>query len=123
MHTLAMAVKNHVAASQGKSVDYWRCRTKRKRQEIPLGRQRNGGNTGKAFATPIDFQMFQFQACQLGPEISGTCYGEVDARIAKGGGVAVRIAKLKCTAFHLPRPVGPADGCCDMEGFPVSPRT
>src|SRR5258708_16758214 len=115
MRALAATLQNHVVVSQSKSVGYERYRTDRKRQEHLLGGQRDIGNAWKAFATPIEFQIFQFQPCQPCFEISGTRYREIDACVAEFGCVAFRIAKRKCAVFcHVPRPDGPADSSCDL---------
>ena len=123
MRAFAATVQNDVVVSQGKSIGYKRYRTDWKRQENLLGRQRDIGNAREAFATPIDFQIFQFQPCQPCFEISGTRYREIDTCIAKSGGVAIGIAERQCTVFcHMPRPVGPADSSCDLLRLLVSPR-
>ena len=115
MPALGAAVKHHVTVSQSNSAEYGRCRTDRKRQENPVGGQRNIGDAREAFVVPIDVQILQFQPCQSCLESSGTCYREVDAYVAKCGCVTIRIAKRKCTAFrHLSCPIGPADYSCDQ---------
>ena len=121
MRALAATVQNDVSVSQSKSVGYERYRTDRKRQEHLLGGQRDIGNAREAFATPIDFQVFQFQPRQLRFEISGARYREIDACVAESGCVTIRIAERQCTVFcHMPRPVGPADSSCDL--LKVSPQ-
>ena len=115
MHALAGAVKDHIAISQTKSGACERCGAGWKGKEDPFGEQRNIGDAGKAFATPINFQMLHSEPCQSSLEISGTCYRESDAGIPESGRVPLRIVKRQCTALcHLPRPVGPADSSCDL---------
>ena len=59
--------------------------------------------------------MMKLQPYQSSFEISTACDGEGDARIIKGGGVAIGIRKRECaTLCHVPRPVGPADSSCDL---------
>src|ERR1700747_3350189 len=120
MRAPAQAVKNDVAVSHEKSVQYGGCRVDRKRQEDQLGGERNVTNARKAFATSIDFQMVQLQPAELSLEISCACYLQVNAGVANRGCVAIRIRKGQCTAVcHSCRPVEPAASSCDL--FLVSP--
>src|SRR5262249_23120275 len=91
MHPLAAAVKNHVAASQSKSVECGSCRTDRKRQENPLGGQRNIGNAWEPFPRPINFQTFQFQPCQLTLDV-GCSASMPDYALPSSGAAAVTIS-------------------------------
>src|SRR6478735_377665 len=114
MHALARTAKNNVAVLSGKSTEYGGFCLDGKRQVGHFGREREIANGREAFATSIDLQMLQLQPRELSPEISCSGYGEVEAGVADGGYVAVRIRKgERTTICHLPCPVAPADGSCD----------
>src|SRR5215472_13844373 len=105
MHASAETVQDDVAVSDSESIKYERWLADWKRQVDRLRRQRDIGDAREAFAKPTNFQMRQFQPREPRLEISGTCYREIDACIAKFGCVAVRIGKYKCSACcHVPRP-------------------
>jgi hypothetical protein len=113
-------VQDHVAVPQDQPIGHEGRGTDWKRKKYPSGRQGNICDARKDFAAQAQFQMVQSQPRQPCLEVAGTCYGEIDARIAESRGIAVGVAKRECTAFcHLPRPVGPADIGCDLLKLPV----
>ena len=106
MNALAAAVKQDIAGTQSKSAEDGRPAPDRKGEHHPLGGERKIGDTRQVLATPIHFQMLQFQLRQPGREVSGTRYRQVDACFAESGSVAIRIGEREGTAFcHVSVPV------------------